>query len=113
MAIRHLDPRERLGIELYFIGRERTGRGKWHRPADVIEQRGGIGPVALDRHHRILRGQRATAADEAQLRARGHIAADAEKYAKFIRAAFEPKRSFASFTRLAYRLRPRPPHRNL
>jgi len=48
MAIRHLDPRERLGIEhhrfvddlgfrqdvgrdrVYFIGSERTGRGKWH-----------------------------------------------------------------------------------
>src|SRR6516164_55319 len=91
VAIRHLHLWQRLRVNdrrlgddialgedvgrnaVNFVIAERTRRRERHGAPYVIEQRRGVGPIALDSYHRVGRRQRATAADEAQRRSRRHI----------------------------------------
>src|SRR3979411_754652 len=83
VPVRHFPLRQRLGIERIVgayhsvetedVGGHRVdlvaGQGlafvNRHRPPDIVEQRGGIGPVASDRfHRRPIGGDGAEAADQ-------------------------------------------------
>ena len=55
------------GHRVYLVGREGTGVVERLRPADVAPERGGILPKAPNRQDGLGRGQRAVAADEADM----------------------------------------------
>ena len=49
---------------VYLLVAERSRRGQWHRAFDIIEQRGGIRPIALDGPDGRLARKRAAASNQ-------------------------------------------------